>query len=107
MPENKIQRTDPKGGGFHTFHSEVSHWENCSRTLVWTLYLNDIPDDEGTTEWLYESIKIQPAEGMMVIWPAAWMYQHRGNPVHTHSKYIATGWFWYPEEEFYYKDEQA
>jgi hypothetical protein len=40
---------------------------------------------------------------MMVIWPAAWMYQHRGNPVHTHSKYIATGWFWYPEEEFYYK----
>jgi len=103
MPENKIQRTDPKGGGFHTFHSEVSHWENCSRTLAWTLYLNDIPNDEGETEWLYENIKIQPEAGMMVIWPAAWMYQHRGNPVHTHSKYIATGWFWYPEEEFYYK----
>ena len=91
MPENKIQRTDPKGGGFHTFHSEVSHWENCSRTLAWTLYLNDIPNDEGETEWLYENIKIQPEAGMMVIWPAAWMYQHRGNPVHTHSKYIATG----------------
>ena len=103
MPENKIQRTDPKGGGFHNFHSEVSHWENCSRTLAWTLYLNDIPNDESETEWLYENIKIQPEAGMMVIWPAAWMYQHRGNPVHTHSKYIATGWFWYPEEKFYYK----
>jgi hypothetical protein len=27
------------------------------------------------------------------------MYQHRGNPVHTHSKYITTGWYWYPQEK--------
>jgi len=103
MPENKIQRTDTMGGGFHAFHSEVSHWENCSRALVWTLYLNDIPKGEGETEWLYENIKIQPEVGTIVISPAAWIYQHRGNPVHTLSKYIATGWFWYPKEEFYYK----
>ena len=80
------------------FHSEVSHWENCSRALVWTIYLNDIPEGEGETEFLYEKIRIQPRQGMGCIFPAAWMYQHRGNPVHSHPKYIATGWYWYPEE---------
>ena len=97
-PETKIQRTNPMGGGFHNFHAEVSHWENCSRALVWTIYLNDIPNGEGETEFLYDKIRIQPKEGMGCIFPAAWMYQHRGNPVHTHPKYIATGWYWYPEE---------
>ena len=102
-PESKIQRTDPFGGGFHAFHSEISHWENCARSLVWTIYLNSIREGEGETEFLYEPIRFSPRQGMGVIWPAAWMYQHRGNPVHSKSKYIATGWFWYPKEEFYYK----
>ena len=43
-PEIKIQRTNPMGGGFHNFHAEISHWENCTRALVWTIYLNDIPN---------------------------------------------------------------
>ena len=102
-PESKIQRTDPFGGGFHTFHSEISHWENCARVLVWTIYLNDLPEGEGTTEFLFDNVKVQPKQGLGVIWPAAWMFQHRGNPVHSHAKYIATGWYWYPKEEFYYK----
>ena len=102
-PESKIQRTDPFGGGFHNFHSEITHWENCSRALVWTIYLNSVREGEGETEFLYEPIRLLPRQGMGVVWPAAWMYQHRGNPVHSKSKYIATGWFWYPKEEFYYK----
>ena len=98
-PESKIQRTKPMGGGFHNFHAEISHYENCERALVWTIYLNDIPKDEGETEFLYEKIRIQPRKGMGCIFPSAWIYQHRGNPVHTHSKYVATGWYWYPKEE--------
>ena len=97
-PEIKVQRTNPMGGGFHNFHAEVSHWENCTRDLVWTIYLNDIPKGEGEPEFLYDKIRIEPKEGMGCIFPAASMYQHRGNPVHTHPKYIATGWYWYPEE---------
>ena len=102
-PESKIQRTDPFGGGFHNFHSEITHWENCARALVWTIYLNSVLEGEGETEFLYEPIRLLPRQGVGVVWPAAWMYQHRGNPVHFKSKYIATGWFWYPKEEFYYK----
>ena len=97
-PEVKIQRTNPVGGGFHNFHAETSYWGTCARALVWTIYLNDVPNGEGETEFLYDKIRIQPKEGMGCIFPAAWMYQHRGNPIHTHSKYIATGWYWYPEE---------
>ena len=96
--EIKVQRTNPMGGGFHNFHAEISHIENCKRALVWTIYLNDVPQGEGETEFLYEKIRIQPKQGMGCIFPAAWMYQHRGNPVHTHPKYIVTGWYWYPEE---------
>ena len=107
MPENKIQRTDPFGGGFHNFHSEVSHWENCARALVWTIYLNDIPEGQGETEFLYDSIRVAPKKGLGVVWPAAWMFQHRGNPVHDKSKYIATGWYWYAEEKGYYGNTES
>ena len=96
--ETKIQRTDPKGGGFHNFHAEQSHYKNCRRVLVWTLYLNDIPEGEGETEFLYEKIRVQPKKGLGLVFPAGWQWQHRGNPVHTTSKYISTGWWLYPPE---------
>tara|TARA_Y100001958_G_C21165175_1_gene498179 strand:+ start:482 stop:1045 length:564 start_codon:yes stop_codon:yes gene_type:complete len=96
--ETKIQRTDTQGGGFHNFHSEISHYKNIRRVLVWTLYLNDIPENEGETEFLLEKIKIQPKKGMMCIFPASFPWQHRGNPVHMYNKYISTGWWLFPEE---------
>jgi len=87
-----------KGGGFHNFHAEQSHYKNCRRVLVWTLYLNDIPEGEGETEFLYEKIRVQPKKGLGLVFPAGWQWQHRGNPVHTTSKYISTGWWLYPPE---------
>ena len=96
--ETKIQRTDINGGGFHNFHAEQSHYKNARRVLAWTIYLNDIPDGEGETQFLLENIKVQPKKGMGCIFPASWMWQHRGNPVYTQSKYISTGWFLYPPE---------
>ena len=96
--ETKIQRTDPKGGGFHSFHSEVSHYKNIRRILVWTLYLNDIPEGEGETEFLLQKIRVRPEKGKMTIFPASFPWQHRGNPVHTKPKYISTGWWLFPKE---------
>ena len=55
----------------------------------------------------FGNIRNLPKKGMGVVWPAAWMFQHRGNPVHTHSKYIATGWYWYPEETGYYGNTKS
>ena len=89
----KVQRTPPKGG-FHTWHCERGVADNGSRCLVWTIYLNDVPDGEGETEFLEYGIKIKPKQGRVCFFPADWTHTHRGNAVYTHDKYIATGWYY-------------
>ena len=89
----KVQRTPPKGG-FHTWHSEHAPGEASTRLLTWTIYLNDIPDGEGETEFLEYGIKVRPKKGTVSFFPASWTHTHRGNAVYTHNKYIATGWYY-------------
>lgn len=91
----KVQKTPPRGG-FHNWHSEHAPNDNSAyRTLTWTLYLNDIPEGEGETEFLEYGIKVQPKKGLLCFFPAAWTHIHRGNPVYTTTKYIATGWYYF------------
>lgn len=90
----KVQKTPPKGG-FHIWHCEHSRNDSSSwRNLVWTMYLNDIPDGEGETEFIEYGIKVQPKKGLLCLFPAAWTHTHRGNPVYSCNKYIATGWYY-------------
>lgn len=89
----KVQRTGPKGG-FHRWHGERGNEENRARVLVWMIYLNDCNDDEGTTEFIEQGRKIKPEKGTVVFFPADWTHTHRGNPVYTCDKYIATGWYY-------------
>jgi len=90
--EVKIQKTSPRGG-YHVWHCEQSTIEHASRVLAWTVYLNDIPDGEGETEFLWQGAKVKPKAGTISIFPAAFTHTHRGNPVYSCDKYIATGWF--------------
>jgi hypothetical protein len=90
--EVKLQRT-PKRGGYHIWHCEQDSRRHAERVLVWTIYLNDIPYNEGETEFLWQGIRVNPKAGRCAIWPAAFTHTHRGNPVYTHDKYIATGWY--------------
>ena len=92
----KLQKTLPKGG-YHVWHCEAANKLTSLRYLVWTLYLNDIPDGEGETEFLWQGIKIQPKQGNFCIFPAAFTHTHRGNPVYSCDKYIATGWIEFDE----------
>ena len=39
---------------------------DSSRCLVWTIYLNDIPEGEGETEFLEYGIKVQPKKAWYV-----------------------------------------
>jgi len=89
----KVQRTPPKGG-FHTWHCEHSIGETSTRILTWTIYLNDIPEGEGETEFFEFGVKVQPKKGSVCFFPASWTHTHRGNPVYKHNKYIATGWYY-------------
>ena len=88
----KIQKTPPKGG-YHVWHHEHSgNVDSLSRVLVWTLYLNDMEDGEGETEFLHQAVKVKAKTGTLCIWPAAFTHLHRGNPPYSKDKYIATGW---------------
>ena len=90
--EIKLQKTEPRGG-FHKWHCEAARVETAKRVLAWTLYLNDIPEGEGETEFVWQGVRIAPKVGNFAIWPAAFTHVHRGNPVYSCDKYIATGWF--------------
>ena len=87
----KLQKT-PKGGGYHKWHVENSGNKDTDRVLAWTLYLNSF-EGEAETEFLLQGRRINPAAGMIAIWPGCWTHVHRGNPPYSKDKYIATGWF--------------
>ena len=88
----KVQRTSP-GGGYHTWHYENGSFRAANRELAWMVYLNDMPDGEAETEFLYQKKRFKPQTGTLLIWPAGMTHVHRGNTVFTNDKYIATGWF--------------
>jgi len=90
--EVRLQKT-PIRGGYHTWHCEQTNIKVARRVLAWTMYLNDIPEGEGETEFLWQGIRIQPKAGTVSIFPAAFTHTHRGNPVYSKDKYIVTGWF--------------
>lgn len=88
----KMQRTEP-GGGYHVWHYENTGVSMAQRVLVWAIYLNDMPENEGETEFLYQKRRISPKAGTCVIWPAAFTHVHRGLTVYSENKYILTGWY--------------
>jgi hypothetical protein len=87
----KLQKTPPRGG-YHVWHCEQAG-SDADRVLVWTVYLNDIPSGEGETEFLWQGLRVQPKAGTVCIFPAPFTHTHRGNPVYSCNKYIATGWY--------------
>ena len=90
--EFKIQKTPPRGG-YHQWHCEQCNNDTSSRVLGWMVYLNDIPDGEGETEFIWQKLRVKPESGKFLIWPASFTHTHRGNPVYSCDKYIATGWY--------------
>jgi hypothetical protein len=63
----------------------------AKRVLVYSIYLNTV-EDGGETEFLYQSQRVKPVKGRIVIWPAGFPYVHRGNPPLSGEKYIVTSW---------------
>jgi hypothetical protein len=86
-----IQHYSP-GGGFKAWHSEKESADEPQiyRHLVFMTYLNTLED--GGTEFLYQDVKIKAEKGLTVIWPAEWMFAHKGQISNTSEKWIATGW---------------
>ena len=79
------------GEHFQQIHSERSSLATLHRIFAWMTYLNDV-NDGGTTSFSHYDLEIQPRKGLTLIWPAEWTHAHKGNILHSGSKYIITGW---------------
>ena len=62
-PYIKVQKTEPQGG-YHIWHFEVDSILQVARSLVWMIYLNDVPKGEGETEFLWQGLRVQPKAGL-------------------------------------------
>ncbi len=81
----------PKGGGYKIWHFERTNNKHALRRhLVWMTYLTDNPN--GGTEFLFQDLYIPAEKGKTVIWPAEWMYTHKGRVDKHNEKMIITGW---------------
>jgi hypothetical protein len=94
----KIQRSET-GGGFHSWHYEQGPGVSKGRFAVWMIYLNTV-EQGGKTQFLNQKLDVKPEEGTLLIWPAAYTHIHRAAPDLVGKKYIATGWFKYPDREY-------
>ena len=62
------------GGGFHSWHFETGGIENCHRTFVVQLYVND-DFEGGETEFLYQNRREEAVAGDVLIF-LKWIYAH-------------------------------
>lgn len=96
-------------GGYPHWHSEIyprdADGETLHRVLLWTIYLNDVPQ-AGETEFFYQSRKVPPQTGSLLIAPAGFTHTHRGNRADGSDKYIATSWFLFQRAESLYRPVQ-
>ena len=101
-----LQKYHADAGGYPHWHSEIFpgdvQGETLHRVLLWTIYLNDVPQ-AGETEFFYQQRKIQPRAGSLLLAPAGFTHTHRGNRAEGSDKYIATSWFLYQRAEVLYR----
>jgi len=81
-----------KSEGFHKWHYERSDPSALDRLMAWMTYL-EVPKKGGETEFLHQSLRIEPIVGRTLIWPAGFTHMHRGNSPLDGEKMYITGWF--------------
>jgi len=80
-----------KSEGYHSWHYERGNPISLDRLLVYMTYL-EVPTKGGETEFLHQSLRIDPVVGRTLIWPAGFTHMHRGlMPLDGEKMYI-TGW---------------
>mgnify|MGYP001228671266 CR=1 FL=1 len=86
----KVHKVKEKQG-YHQWHYEQDSYETRDRILAFMTYLQ-APSEGGETEFLHQSMRVDPVVGRTLIWPAAFTHVHRGNPPLKGEKLYITGW---------------
>jgi hypothetical protein len=92
----KIQKIKPSEG-YHIWHCETESPSHNDRILLIIAYLNDV-EEGGETEFLYQSKRLNPKKGSILLCPAGFTHTHRGNPPLKGTKYIMNGWLTFTEK---------
>lgn len=96
MPEMvKIQKTKPCEG-YHIWHCENASVNTGTRVFLVLVYLNDV-EEGGETEFLYQSKRVAPKAGRLLLCPAGFTHTHRGNPPLSGTKYVMNTWMQFLE----------
>ena len=86
-----IQKYD-KNKGEYIYHNDFHMNSNKYRVITFLWYLNDIHEGGETEFW--DSYKIKPTAGKIVLFPSSWTYPHRGKMPISDNKYIITNWLY-------------
>ena len=83
--------------GRYIYHNDFLYnlTEKKYRVITFLWYLNTI-EDGGETEF-WNTYKIKPEAGKLLLFPATWTYPHRGKIPLSDNKYIITGWVYLHE----------
>ena len=81
-----------KSEGYHKWHYEKDNPQSIDRLMAYMTYLV-APEKGGETEFLHQSLRIDPVVGRTLIWPAGFTHMHRGLPPLDGEKMYITGWF--------------
>ena len=92
---HKVGKTE----GYHTWHYEKGKPADMDRILAYMTYLQ-VPKKGGETEFLHQSLRIDPIVGRTLIWPTGFTHMHRGNPPLDGEKMYITGWFTITRADF-------
>lgn len=82
-----IERIEPGQG--YGFHIDAGPWGTQERFLATLIYLCDVHDG-GLTEFPYQSLRVAPRAGLMLMFPPFWTHPHRGAPPISGTKYNIT-----------------
>ena len=81
------------GGGFPREHTESMGLNDSHRMMAFMTYLTDTKN--AGTEFTYLKWTAPCKKGLTLIWPANYLYAHKGVISKTENKMIITGWIGY------------
>lgn len=89
----QIQKYQKNQGKYIMHEDSNIKWDlQMERVITFIWYLNDV--DCGGETVFFDSIKIKPETGKLLLFPSCWCFPHQGLIPISNDKYIITGWFY-------------
>jgi len=79
-----LERIDPGQG--YGYHVDAGQFGTHHRMLHCLIYLADVAEG-GYTEFPYQSVRIPPRAGLLILFPPFWTHPHRGVSPVSNAKY--------------------